>query len=825
MSELKSGTLKVTKKGKKSMIQVLINGKPFNLSEGELSSNLTPSDGLEVEFQTVNGQPKKVRAVGQNFVPQGMAKPSQGMNKRTSDQVHQSRSKSEGKSSTQLRNQDVQQKSSQDKIPPDFHNPYNFIPAPPRNTTHPELGDHLPFPHDTFDPERYSGRIRVRMFVKTPILVPDTDPANVQVDTNGHKSFQLLTDENGSPFIPASSVRGMLRSAFEAITNSRFGRFSRSHQNRLAYRMDARDSLGLIPARIENGQIQLMTGTSDIRDNYRPNDPMYAAWLPRYKNGRLDALCYPDNSLPQHRDAVTCWVVKVSHRSGKFSFWGVRSIFRRGRVTGIKDADCKQIDGFVCITNANINRKHDERVFFFNHESKQFSFTLTDSHRTAWRELIENYQSTHEDDLRRRKSRQLRPDEYIGREPGQTAWSRHVYSAEDRELSEGTLLYVRLNADKSDVESLFPVMISRELYSTSPCGLLHPSLLPAASILELSPADRVFGWVRTDTVNRSIGHRNDRVAVRGCLSVGPIMCHSDRADAVETFSAPGVPLAILAAPKPQQGRFYVAKKPNGEAQEDGLGKVDAGYSNNKGLRGRKVYPHQHNITPDHWNNPTDDRTQSKSQSGNYQEYRRPRKNHQEQRDDQNRSILGWVRPGAFFTFHLQILNLSKVELGALLWMLSLPEEHYYRLGGGKPLGFGSVRLTIEEYDVRIGNDIRNRYMCWHDESATNQPTDDAVQSFKEAIVQAYSTDGGSFSFENISFIKSFLIACKGFSDSLPVHYPRATPSGTPGPPSPEGESFKWFVSNEKPSARYALNHLSNDTGLPTLKDSQVGRDK
>ncbi len=494
MTDLHRGTLKVTKKGQKTMVQVLIDDKPFNLAEGQLSSDLKPVDGLEVEFLRVGGQPQQIRAVGQNFVTPGMAKPSPAVQDRRAQRSAQNQPKQAGPRFPQTQTQAPGEQAIHDGPDRDFHNPYNFIPAPPRKTDDPDLGDCPPVPHDTFDPKRYSGRIRVRMIVKTPLLVPDSDLANVREDSNGHKTFRLRVDENGLPSIPASSVRGMLRSAYEAVTNSRFGRFSRTHRNRLAFRMDARDSLRLIPARIENGQIRLLIGTSHIGNEGRPNGPMYAAWLPRYKQGQLDALRFPDDSLPQHRDAVTCWVVEKSHRSGRFSFWGVRNIFRRGQVTGIPDLECVQVDGYVCITNANIKGKHDERVFFI-YQAPPTIFQLTDAQRVAWRELIANYQETHEEDLRRRRSRQQDYDQYLGPEPGRTAWSRQVYTFEDRDLAEGTLCYVRLNADRTDVEALFPVMITRELYSASPWRLLHSTLHPAASIDDLSPADRVFGWV------------------------------------------------------------------------------------------------------------------------------------------------------------------------------------------------------------------------------------------------------------------------------------------------------------------------------------------
>jgi CRISPR-associated protein (TIGR03986 family) len=47
------------------------------------------------------------------------------------------------------------------------------------------------------------------------------------------------------------------------------------------------------------------------------------------------------------------------------------------------------------------------------------------------------------------------------------------------------------------------------------------------------------------------------------------------------------------------------------------------------------------------------------------------------------------------TFHgrIRFENLSKEELGALLFVLDLPEGCAHKLGMGKPLGLGSVRIT------------------------------------------------------------------------------------------------------------------------------------
>ena len=54
-----------------------------------------------------------------------------------------------------------------------------------------------------------------------------------------------------------------------------------------------------------------------------------------------------------------------------------------------------------------------------------------------------------------------------------------------------------------------------------------------------------------------------------------------------------------------------------------------------------------------------------------------------------------MKPRAAFTAVIDVINLNIAELGVLLWLLNLPDKHYHRIGGGKPLGFGSVRISIQ----------------------------------------------------------------------------------------------------------------------------------
>ncbi|HEX8137548.1 MAG TPA: TIGR03986 family CRISPR-associated RAMP protein [Pyrinomonadaceae bacterium] len=705
----------------------------------------------------------------------------------------------------------------------EFHNPYNFVPALPRKhidgATN-ELGDREPSGHDRFLADKFSGRLCVRMEVVTPLLLPDT--ARVEVterDTEyakkDHKTFAVRVDEAGKPVINPTAIKGMLRSAYEAITNSRLSVF-KGHDERLAFRGQAKMP---VAARIE-----MHKGSLHIR-KFRT-----AAVLVRYRKhwrGEKDKLEKDDDTktpavqgralkfsgatdLPQHGQAV--WV-KISDRmsnrgktQGKRIGEKVDEIIPR---TIGSSAPSGFVAGWTCITGANTKDKVYERVFV---ESASDDFiSVTDEHRALWKELISNYQKIHEEDLKKREMRHQLPTDYLGDSPGETAWSRQIYNADDLELNNGALCY--LIEDGKSIKALLPVMISRILYPFPPQSLLPPELHPAYKMKELSPADRVFGWIRHSDKekNRKLSEAEKNLgAHRGQLRIGFIECKSDKADAIKRFNQ-NLPLQILGQPKPQQGRFYVAQNQCGEAQTDGLSTEEAGYKNGKGLRGRKVYPH-HNTPEDYWQ---PNKWANAPIEGYYQEYRRP--DGDNQRDNQNRSIQGWVAPPTEFEFDIHFVNLSDVELGALLWLLKLEPNHCHRFGGGKPLGFGSVRLDLvpEKSEIQSGKELAGgRYASLDEvtnsdeektafEKIKNERIKTITEAFQSAVAAVY---GGRF--DEAKFIKSFLKAACGFDK--PIHYPRIDRES-----KAEGESFKWFVENNRQyGPKLALPNIYEDEGFP-----------
>jgi CRISPR-associated protein (TIGR03986 family) len=657
----------------------------------------------------------------------------------------------------------------------------------------------------------------------TPLIV--LDAARAKEKPPGHKIFSVRM-VGGQVYIPPTSIKGMLRAAYEAITNSRFGVFPEgAHDQRLGYRREARSALRLVPARIERSasgswQVRLLFGlvdpATDVESDGRPKGQrplMYAAWLPRYqkythpeapyaedKGEKRHALRYHQGGeLPKHGDRVFVTVDRRLHRSGRFYYLAV---------TKIRPYDGRKQNGehpgWVCITGRNAMQKYNERVFLDTDKAVVVTLLPHEwkSLEQEWDALLESYKTANEKVLEERRqlpNGPLAPDRYLGHEPGQMGLSHHIWDPHYQTLGDGTLCYAEVErvGKTFRVHHLYPVTISRALYRKTSWALLHPSLRPAASLDELSPADRLFGWV--SQIWRGEGHE---VAWRGCVRVGPVVCTSP--DPVQDFPEPGLPLAILGQPKPQQYRFYVARDAQGNPFPDG----DAGgigYEEGQGLRGRKVYPHHAGLPKGYWDDPD---PQHLKVGKRYREYLRP----ESERDSQNRSILGWVKPGAEFRFDINVENLSAVELGALLYLLSLPDGYYHRFGGGKPLGFGSVRLGIIESDVRTGKDWRKYYLSLSEE----QQQDDqqairqkCIEAFKEAVEAQYH-----ITFEKVSFIAAFLTAARGFNDGKPIHYPRVESQRAP---DSKGEGFKWFQSNNK-KHRLSLPLLTRDDGLPYLPD-------
>ena len=747
-------------------------------------------DETPVKFDLVSGNPRNIEFVDNQAAEEARKKVDEqaALQKKNTEESN--------KSTAFVQEENIVVKRLIDtNYQKEFHNPYNFVPAVPRGKVTGELSDREPCGHDRFVGDKFSGKLTVKMTVKTPLAALDTARVEMQKD---HKKFPVCVDAEGKPFINPTAVKGMLRSAYEAVTNSRMSVFTK-HEDRLAFRREAQSPIPVIV--IKDGENYFVKPLEYQKiDNQLMN---HVAKLPRYeKNSRKNdkgesfaALTYCDGTLPQHEDSV--WVRYKKIKAGA----EVQEIKLR------KDGDNLEgwKAGWVCVTGANINGKRFERVFLDTPKAQTISVN-----KELWEELIRNYQEIHQKELEKRSKDGKKPTDYLGDTPGQTAWSRHIYDKNAVELKDGTLCYAEIG--NGIVKSIFPVMISRQLFEKSPADLLNENLKSVADINELSPADRVFGCVIQNSKDKKKAN-----AYRGQVRVGAVVLSEDSAkkpldQITHKFEKSNgesnwLPMNILGQPKPQQGRFYVAETENGEAQKYQWKNENAGYIKGRGLRGRKVYPHHADLPKDYWfeEKNIDFGNNNNLKSGNqFREYLRPPG--AKQQNNQNRSIEGWIKPDTKFEFDIHFTNLSEIELGALIWLLQMNEEgenkFFHRFGGGKPFGFGSVKLDLDEArsDIRTGKELaKQRYSSLNDDTPK---CEDVRTNFVEKFVNAYQTAG----YEKI--IESFKSACKGFDDNKPIHYPRTTEE-----PNSEGKNFDWFVANTK-GRKLSLPNLSDEIGLP-----------
>jgi CRISPR-associated protein (TIGR03986 family) len=801
--------------------------------------NPNKEDETEIDFDRDNTPQKnagKVRPKGQEWQGQEITQTVNYNRQSPISQYQRQDDRNQRNVQNQPRNNSVQ------ILKGEFHNPYNFVPAIGRKTKEEidigsnltgeqkqlakQLCDDKPSGHDRFISDKLSGKLTVKMTVETPLVVLDTARVEVQGD---HKKFPVRVDADGKPFINPTAVKGMLRSAYEAVTNSRMSVFTK-HDERLAFRAEVGEGLFVVPARIENEKVFLYTGTSGLPTNSgKPQDgqPMYAAWLGKYKYHGSNYKNFDTN-----KNEVWAFITKWKHN--KFDFWNVAELRDKNipqptdfptdssrnnsnwhKARKVSPQIGQWVKGFVCKTNHNIKNKHDERVFFVPQGQSPIEAVVKDFEqlKKEWKRLVENYQEEHSDG---KGGLENTPKDVPD-------WSRQIKGGKNEaKLENETLCYAKVKKVGTEFEvlELFPVMISRRLHEVSPNDLLDPSLKPAKLLAQLSPADRVFGWVG-DGVRKNGNYR-------GQVRFGSVICQT--ADAIQDFD--NLPLNILGQPKPQQGRFYVAKDNQGNAQErsSDLTNEKAGYKAGKGLRGRKVYPHHASLPTDYWQNPLDANLTT-SNPKFFKEYRRPTKDGQEQRDSQNRSIKGWITAGTEFQFDIHFTNLSEIELGALVWLLSMDEKHFHRFGGGKPLGFGSVKLNLDFTKTEIfnGKELEKRYQSLDDVSMDKTDAETCKTKFKDAMKSAYP---------NSNFLESFMRACEGFTNTtLPIHYPRARQfredrdrnvtwlsleSPNPLPPHSEGLAYEWFVANNKNGKQNVLPNISEDTGLPVFDHKKTG---
>jgi CRISPR-associated protein (TIGR03986 family) len=281
-----------------------------------------------------------------------------------------------------------------------------------------------------------------------------------------------------------------------------------------------------------------------------------------------------------------------------------------------------------------------------------------------------------------------------------------------------------------------------------------------------SSADLLFGAVEyrapgNKKVNPSDVEKKQALALAGRVSIGIA-----QADTATVTTEPAITLKELSSPKPPSPAMYFKPlKNDGYVSKAKLAENSSEYT----LRGRKTYLHA-------WREQGQVVKLSNQGLRNDQQGREPWASTYHGKPDPGHKRRVKVEPisaGQSFSFHIDFHNLSEDELQQLCATLQPDPAFEHRLGMGKPLGLGSVKLQIRA--IQLINRT-NRYASdalTADRSHQTLSTEEIV-SLAAAGMQAAHRD----------VRRALQLLGNPAAIAAPVHYPQV-----------EGASLKRSISN------------------------------
>lgn len=173
----------------------------------------------------------------------------------------------------------------------------------------------------------------------------------------------------------------------------------------------------------------------------------------------------------------------------------------------------------------------------------------------------------------------------------------------------------------------------------------------------------------------------------------------------DIFMGEGVP-KILSSPKPTTFQHYLVQtSDNNRALNH--------YNLNSPIRGYKQYWHK---SGENWIE--NDKKSIENHASQY-------------------TKINPVKPGIKFSGRIRFENLSDEELGALLFALDLPEGCFHKIGMGKPLGLGSIKITPRLYISDRKNRYEKLFSEWNNsiEASDKVKIDALKNSFEDYVLE------------------------------------------------------------------------------------------
>jgi len=561
--------------------------------------------------------------------------------------------------------------------------PYNFVPLPERVFAVADgievNGERIkPWEmHDQFVPGTHSGWIELEIETLTPLYIRgaarQTGDGRWDIRDARVRS-EPYTSPDGKPAIPGSSLRGMVRTLVEILSFSKIHPVSEAKP---FFRTVDDSRIGKVYRQRMAAGGGVRAGILRLRGGQAAIEPREMLRVERRlleRNGIDFGSGHPDWIPPWPRQHGTCWV-KV--RKGSSEVTDIQ--FGKPSGGGWREG--------ILVLTGNVPRKRREFVFVELQEGSTEAVRVPDrlwsrfhdeGQITEWQEWA--FPRSQPPGARRKADGHLRDGEPV------FFLTHDNHKGEDN--PDGLVFFGRAG-------------MFRLPYDRRPVDLVPEPLRTAG----LDLAEALFGKVDARDAIKGRVFFEDAVATKG----GP-----------GWFEGELVP-KILSSPKPTTFQHYLTQDGT-KGKEELTTYIEGDYTT---IRGHKLYWHR-------WGEGgLLEVKEPQNQEGLLRDLEGPRP------EDRQHTVIRPVRAGVTFSGRIRFENLTAFELGALLSALQLPEECRHKLGMGKPLGLGSVR--IDSHLVLV--DRSKRYRCWGDDGVERHDGVSFREAFEEAIISHARSSG------------------------------------------------------------------------------------
>lgn len=615
-----------------------------------------------------------------------------------------------------------------------FINPYNFVSVPLNDTKRGE-------PVKEEEP-LLTGVLHCKLIVKTPLAVPDTKYEELK---NKHKVYPFFHYQDGLPAIPASTLRGAIRSVYETVTDSCFS------TARTESRITGRSNKAFKPGVL----IRDAEGKWELYEAQR-----YLIKVKEYKNFDLDKgmCCVLEKSMLEQIGFGKKVYFEPAF-AGEEEAEYVKEINEKEYSVGryIKYLDLQEREehwkeGYLYLGEP-FPSKHFESVFCIRPDR---TVDVADMER-AMEGLEETYA--------------IYKDSKVNRNLGSGDRDHKGYPGYEQALKNGAVpvWYKNQKTDRGNTVYLSLACIGRRAYEKN-MGQILRDKSPCTSRKQLCKACALFGMASEEKAGSRIRVTDARVK-----------------DWTEEKLEKKVTLRELASPKSSYFPFYT-KLPSNISQWS--------YDQGTQIRGRKYYLHTES---DYYKTVEENGRKGKVAAG------------------ERNATMDLVKPDTVFCFSVYYDQISGEQLKELIWTLTLGENQEdssrcYKLGHGKPLGLGSVKILVTEKEERIYDDgysVEKTPVTQVSRLFDNE--EEAPVPYKELlkIVDTNTTVGKKVEYPRV-------VPDKEMKEKLPRQGQNDTGKN-------DLASHKWFGKNYKLGAdrvQYTLPEaMSDDLTLPSLEVS------